>query len=233
MTHDEFLAPYALSLRVAGVPVLLVGGGAVAQRKAVALRSSGAALTIVSPTLTPALLEWARARAITHVARPYEEGDIARVRPRLVFAATSDAQVNRAVAREAERHGVWVNVASADPEGDFGRGPGTFASPAVVRRGALGIAVSTDGNSPLLARAVREWLDERLGQELAALAEWAGAVRRAGGGDADGAGELLAALRSWLRGDAGPLRLVHNRAAASGAVLPNAPQPPDSGHEKH
>ena len=238
MTQWESFPQYALSLRVASLPVLLVGGGAVAQRKAAALRASGAALTVVSPTLTPALQALARAQAITHVARSYEDGDVVRAGARLVFAVTSSAQVNRAVAQEAQRLNVWVNVASTEPGGGPssgpGRGPGTFASPAVVRRGSLGIAVSTDGSSPLLARAVREWLDERLGQELAALAEWAGAVRRAGIVGSDGGGgvddsELLAAFRSWLRGDGGPLFLVHDRLAVSGSALPGAPQPPDPG----
>lgn len=237
MPHEQSLPSYALSLRLKDIPVLLVGGGAVAQSKAAALQASGAALTIISPTLTAGLMERARAGAIVHVARSYEEGDIVRLRPRLVFAATSSAQVNRAVAREAERHSVWVNVVSAEAgEASSGgpvRGAGTFASSAVVRRGALGIAVSTDGSSPLLARAVREWLDERLGQEWAALAEWAAAARcrAACARDANrgriGDGEVLAALRSWLRGDAVPLRLVHGRMTAIGIALPDLPRSPE------
>ncbi len=234
----EPFPPYAISLNVAGIPVLLVGGGAVAERKALALRASGVLLTVVSPTLTPLLREWAQREELTHIPRPYENGDVVRTGARLVFAATSSATVNSAVAREAMRRRVWVNVASRS--GDESQ-PGSFAVPAVVRRDPLRIAVSTGGASPLLARLVREWLDERLAPELAGLARWMRAVRRRqGDGDEQVTAEQItveqvaAAAQSWLRGDDGPLRLLHGRLeAADGGAAGALPAAPPLSGERH
>ena len=223
----EPFPPYAISLNVAGIPVLLVGGGAVAERKALALRVSGVSLTVVSPTLTPLLREWAQREELTHIPRPYENGDVVRTGAGLVFAATSNATVNDAVAREAISRRVWVNIASRS--GDE-RQPGSFVVPAVVRRDPLRIAVSTGGASPLLAHLVREWLDEQLAPELAGLALWMHAVRRR-----QVTGEqVAAAAQSWLRGDDGPLRLLHGRLeAADGGAAGALPAAPPLSGERH
>jgi precorrin-2 dehydrogenase/sirohydrochlorin ferrochelatase len=89
--------------------------------------------------------------SIDAVRRFYEPEDLDGAR--LVIAATDDEATNEAVWRGARARGCLVNVVD-DPARC------NFHVPAVVRRGALTIAVSTGGNSPLLARRTREALEE-------------------------------------------------------------------------
>ncbi len=158
-----------LVLDLGGVACVIVGGGEVAARKARVLAGAGARVTVVAPRAAPALrrlaalrrVRWRRAR----FRRAHLSGAV------LVFAATSDAAVNAAVAREARRRRLWVNVAD-DP------GRGTFLMPAVLARGPLLLAVSTSGESPALAAAVRDDLRRRFARGYGDYVRLIGAVRR-------------------------------------------------------
>ena len=89
----------------------------------------------------------------------------------MVIAATNDRATNERVAMEAERSGILCNVVDAP---DLC----TFIVPSVVRRGALTIAISTGGNSPALARKIREDLEEAFGEEYGELVELLGSLRK-------------------------------------------------------
>jgi siroheme synthase-like protein len=157
-------------LEVAGRPCVVIGGGPIAEGKVNGLLAAGADVTVVSPALTDALAEAARAARIAHRPRAYRDGDL--VGFTLGFVATGDRTVNAAVAAEGRRRGVWVNAADDPAHCDF-------ILPAVMRRGALAVAVSTGGASPALARVVRDELEHHLGDDYAALVDVAGEVRRA------------------------------------------------------
>ena len=129
---------------------VVVGGGAVAARKVAGLRQAGAKPIVISPTLCPELETQAAQGGIEVVRRPYQQGDLTGAR--LVIAATDDPAVNEAVCREAQAVGCLVNVVD-DPAHC------SFFVPAVVRRGALTIAISTGGKSPTLARRIRQQLE--------------------------------------------------------------------------
>ncbi|MBM4441845.1 MAG: NAD(P)-dependent oxidoreductase, partial [Candidatus Rokubacteria bacterium] len=86
---------YPVFVELAGRRCVVIGGGPVAERKVAGLRDAGAAVTVVSPTLTPALATLARARAIAHRARVYEDGDLAGAA--LACVATGAAAVNAGV----------------------------------------------------------------------------------------------------------------------------------------
>ena len=160
---------YPLFVDLAGRACLVVGGGDIAEGKVQALLDAGANFNVVSPTLLASLAEAARAGALEHRQRAYRDGDLAGFA--LAFAATGEPTVNAAVAREGRRSGVWVNAVDDPAHCDF-------IVPAVLRRGALTVAVSTGGVSPALARAVREELEQHLGADYAALVDVAGEVRR-------------------------------------------------------
>jgi siroheme synthase-like protein len=160
---------YPIVLDLRDRPVLVVGGGAVAERKVDALLGVAARITVVSPALTGRLAAWAAAGRVRHIARPYRPRDLRGYR--LAFVATEDGAVNAAVARDGRRQGVWVNAADDPAHCDF-------LVPAVVRRGDLTVAVATGGASPALARAVREELETVLTDDYAALADVVGTVRR-------------------------------------------------------
>ncbi len=150
-------------------PCLVVGGGAVAQRKVEGLLQVGARVTVVSPSLTHALLAMATGARLHWRPREYTQGDAAGFV--LVMVATDDIRVNGAVAAECRERGIWVNCAD-DPERC------DFILPSVLRRGAVTVSVSTGGQSPTMARLVREELDALLADDVAALTEVMAEVRR-------------------------------------------------------
>jgi siroheme synthase-like protein len=168
---------YPVNLVLDGRPCLVVGGGMVAARKVEGLRAAGARVRVVASNVGDEI------RACPDVAweeRPYRRGDVDG--QRLVIAATDSFEVNGAVFRDCERAGIWVCGAD-DPEHC------SFTLPAVVRRGALMVTVSTGGGSPALARWLRERLEGEIGPEygvlLDLLASHRQLVRAGGGGTTD------------------------------------------------
>ncbi len=160
---------YPVMLDLAGRPCLVVGGGSVAERKMDGLLAADARVTVVSPSLTPALLTLAAEARLHWRPREYLAGDAAGFA--LVMVAASDASVSEAIAAECRTRGVWINCADDPARCDF-------ILPAVFRRGALTVAVSTGGVSPTMARLVREELEARLPDDLALLTDVMGDVRR-------------------------------------------------------
>ncbi|MBT2142638.1 MULTISPECIES: siroheme synthase CysG [unclassified Rhodanobacter] len=149
--------------------VLVVGGGAVAERKVAALLGAQAQVTVNAPTLTPQLQRWAAAGRIAHRRDAFHEAWLERVW--LVVAATSDAELNRLIATFAELRRIFVNVVDDAVLS-------SFHVPAVVDRAPLTIAISSGGEAPMLARLLRERLETLLDHSLGALAMLAARLRR-------------------------------------------------------
>ncbi|MGH9109299.1 MAG: precorrin-2 dehydrogenase/sirohydrochlorin ferrochelatase family protein [Acidimicrobiales bacterium] len=162
-------APYPVSLVVAGRPCLVVGGGPVAARKVAGLAASGARVTVVAPRVAPAIAELIGRAPVTVCRRRYRSGEAARYR--LVVTATGVAEVDAAVAADADAAGVWVN--SADDLAHC-----TFLLPAVHRDGPVTVAVSTGGASPALATWLRRRLAAGCGDALGTLARMLEEARR-------------------------------------------------------
>ncbi|MQL51019.1 bifunctional precorrin-2 dehydrogenase/sirohydrochlorin ferrochelatase [Desulfofundulus thermobenzoicus] len=159
---------YPISLVLAGRPCLVVGGGRVAERKILSLLACEARVRVVSPILTRGLQAMAEKGQIEYRQGEYRPADLEGIF--LVVAATNRDEVNHRVAREAMERNLLVNVVDDPPYGNF-------YVPAVVRRGALQIAISTDGKSPLLARRIKEELEKRYGPEYGLLADLLGEIR--------------------------------------------------------
>ncbi len=156
--------PVMLSLR--GRRVLVVGAGEVALRKIEGLLAEGARPTVIAPEVAPAIADLERAGAVEVRRRAQRTGDAAGFA--LVFAATDDPEVNRRVFEEANEAGIWVNVADV-PE------LCTFHLPARVQRGAMQVAVASDGGAPFVVRRLRQMLERRFGAEWS---EWMDAAKR-------------------------------------------------------
>jgi precorrin-2 dehydrogenase/sirohydrochlorin ferrochelatase len=156
-------------LDVTGRDCVVVGGGEVAVRKVESLLEAGARVTVVSPRLSPPLEAFVARGLVTHIARDYERGDIRGCA--LVYAATDDSKLHRELAAEARALGIPVNVVDV-PE------LCTFIAPAVMKRGALQIAISTSGASPAFAARLRRELEDRFGTEYARTLEVLRAARR-------------------------------------------------------
>jgi len=145
---------YPLFALIDDRPVLVVGGGAVGERKVQDLLVAGARVTVVSREITPALAELAAAGRLGFIQGDFDHKHLEGMT--LVVGATDDQEVNRRVSAAAQARGLFVNIVDAP---DLC----TFIVPAQVRRGPLTIAVSTGGASPALARQVREKLEELFG----------------------------------------------------------------------
>lgn len=101
---------YLLGLRMRDRDVLVVGGGRVAQRRVPVLLEAGARVTLVSPQVSAALEDLANAGRLTWLRRSFEPGDVSGPEAPtfwLVHAATDSAEVNAAVAAEAEDSRIW------------------------------------------------------------------------------------------------------------------------------
>ena len=176
--------PAFLDLR--GRRCLVVGGGAIGERKTRDLLECGARVHVVSPALTPGLGALVAAGLVRHRARKFLRSDVRGCA--LVIAATGSARVDDTVAAEARHRHALVNVVDRPAHCDF-------IVPSVLRRGELQIAVSTGGRSPALAREIRRRLEPLFGPELGEVVEQVGRER---------ARARAAALTPAARIDAGP-----------------------------
>ena len=153
----------------ASLSVLVVGGGAVAARKAEAFVAAGASVRIVALEPSAAIRDLARSSTVTLVERAYEHGDIADAS--LVIAATSDRASNAAIAVDARAAWRLVNVVDAP-------GEGSFATMAVHRSGALVVGVSA-GGVPGAAARVRDAIARRFDVRYAGALDGLATLRRA------------------------------------------------------
>ncbi len=136
---------------MAGQPCLVVGGGAVAERKVLGLLGVGAIVTMIAPEATEVLAATAASGDGTLLwhERRWSPADFTSVAWRFVVAATDDAALNRVVSTAAADRGVWANDVS-EPDG------GAAALPAVHRDGPITLSVSTGGVHPGAATWLRD-----------------------------------------------------------------------------
>ena len=147
---------YPLFLKLAGRPVLVVGGGPVALGKVRALLEAGAVITVVAPQVEPELEALEKKGNISIAPRSFEQSD---VEGRWLVVAAAPSAVNRSVAAAAESLRLFV-LAVDDTSAASAYGAGT------LRRGGVTVAVSTDGRAPALAGLLREGLEAVLPDDL-------------------------------------------------------------------
>jgi precorrin-2 dehydrogenase/sirohydrochlorin ferrochelatase len=160
---------FPMFMKLEGRSCLVVGAGAIGEPKIGSLLTSGASLCVIAPQVSPAVAEWARAGAIVWEAREFKVTDLDGVF--LVIAATSSREVNGAIFHEAQQRNILCNVVD-DPEYC------DFYYPAVVRRGDLQLAISTNGHSPALAQRIRRELEIQFGPEYGEWLEELGKIRQ-------------------------------------------------------
>jgi precorrin-2 dehydrogenase / sirohydrochlorin ferrochelatase len=147
-------------------PCLIIGGGAVAERKLKVLQGCGAKLTVVSPVLNEALKALVAAGLIDYTADIYRP--VYLDHKFLVICATNKPEINRQAAADCLKRGILVNTVS-EPASC------SFFMPAIYKKGLLSIAVSTAGSSPILARRIKDQIarmfDDQFDQYLQFLKE--------------------------------------------------------------
>jgi precorrin-2 dehydrogenase / sirohydrochlorin ferrochelatase len=159
---------FPMFVKLEGRSCLVVGAGKIGESKIRSLLVARAKVRVVAPWATPAVAGWASAGVLTWDAREFQAADLDGTF--LVIAATSSVDVNDRVYREATRRNVLCNAVD-DPERC------DFYYPAVVRRGALQVAISTEGKSPALAQRLRREFERQLAPFYAGWLEQLGRIR--------------------------------------------------------
>ncbi len=147
---------YPIFVDLSGRKAVVVGGGAVAERKIDALLGCGAVVHVISRDLSSGLQDRLKNGEIELISREYDDRYIEGAF--MVISATGDRELNRRVSLAASGRNILVNA--VDQPGEC-----SFIVPSVIKRGHLSIAVSTSGKSPALARRIKEALADRFGTE--------------------------------------------------------------------
>lgn len=159
---------YPIFLDLRGRPCLVVGGGEIATRRVEELLQAGARVTVISPEVTEIIRDHADTGELRHIKRPYRQGNLSGYF--LVYAATGVPEVDAMMANEAKATGVLLNVVDRPALCDF-------ITPAVIRRGDMSIAISTDGRCSGFAKRVRREIEALIGSEYGAALESVAAQR--------------------------------------------------------
>ncbi|HEK0727371.1 TPA: uroporphyrinogen-III C-methyltransferase [Proteus mirabilis] len=149
-------------------PCLLVGGGEVAERKARLLMEAGAVISVVAPTFTPQFMQWQNEQRLQCFMAEFSVADLAD--KWLVIAATDNEQVNQHVYQQATEQRIFCNVVDSPQQA-------SFIMPSVIDRSPIMVAISSGGKAPVLARILREKMEQWLPNSLGALAQLAGKLR--------------------------------------------------------
>ena len=159
---------YPVSLSLSGRRAVVVGGGRVATRRVADLVGQGASVVVVAPELSDDLEARLAAGEVAVERRLFQDADLDGTW--IAFAATDDPAVNRRVMEAATDRRCFASSADG--------APASMAPMAVVRRGALEVAVGTSGRVPGLAAALVRRLGAQLGPEYAVLCDLASELRQ-------------------------------------------------------
>ncbi len=160
---------FPIGLRLLDRNVLLVGAGKIATGRLIQLLEVGAKVHVVAPIASEDALRLAAEGRVRLSQRAFEPADCDGAL--VIFTATDDQQVTRAVVAEARRRGVIVNAADVPDLCDF-------YVPSFGRRGPVTVAVSTGGLAPGLSRAIKERALAAIGPEYGTLARLLGRLRK-------------------------------------------------------
>ena len=149
-------------------PCLVVGGGEIAARKAGLLVKAQATVTIVAPALSASTQKLVDNQQVHWLEAKFDASQLSQ--ERLVIAATDDASVNEAVYEAAKARNILVNVADSPDHCDF-----ILAS--ILDRSPIVVAVSSGGDSPVLARNLRARLETLIPPSYSKLGDLVGRYR--------------------------------------------------------
>lgn len=160
---------YPICLDLTNRHCLVIGGGEVAERKVISLLEARARVQVISPQITDRISQLAKEGMINLTKREYRTGDLEKAF--LVISATDNAVINTAIAAEAERLNILLNVVDSPAECNF-------IVPASVIRGDLLISISTSGKSPAFAKKIRQQIEQNYGIEYGPLLKILGCCRK-------------------------------------------------------
>jgi uroporphyrin-III C-methyltransferase/precorrin-2 dehydrogenase/sirohydrochlorin ferrochelatase len=152
---------FPVFMAVAGRRIVLAGGGDAALAKLRLILKTTAHVTVFAADASADIHRLAASGKLTLIGRPMTPGDaLCAV---LFYAATEDAKEDARTAALARADGAIVNI--VDNLGDS-----DFITPAIVDRDPVVVAIGTEGAAPILARAIKADIEERLPASLGPLA---------------------------------------------------------------
>lgn len=160
---------YPLLLNLEGKKCVVAGAGEVARRKALTLRKAGAAVYVISKTLTKSLNRLKSKKEIFHIASDYRKNYLKGAF--LVIAATDNHKVNEKIARDAKEAGILANVVDSPQHS-------SFIVPSSIHKGDLIISISTSGKAPGLSKRIRKDLSKLLIPQYAGFLKTLKAIRK-------------------------------------------------------
>ncbi|MFV8828042.1 precorrin-2 dehydrogenase/sirohydrochlorin ferrochelatase family protein [Alkalihalobacterium sp. APHAB7] len=144
-----------ISLNLKDKAVVIIGGGKIAERKAIKIVSYEGKVTVVSPQLSEKLAELVQNQSVHWIKSPYNKVFLDQAF--LIIAATNDPEVNLTIYQDRKPNQL-INIVDQPELSDF-------HMVSTLHRGKLTISVSTEGASPMLAKKIVNQLDEKYGQE--------------------------------------------------------------------
>lgn len=160
---------FPMFLKLEGKRCLVIGAGNIGAPKIARLAETGACVHVISLEARDEVGELAREEKITLELRAFEPNDLEG--NLLAVVATASPALNQAIYEEARRRGVLCNVVDVPELCDF-------YYPAIVQRGDLQIAISTNGQSPSLAQRLRQQLEKQFGPGYERWVAELGATRK-------------------------------------------------------
>lgn len=161
---------FPIFMAVEGRRIVVAGGGEAAVAKLRLLMKTQAHLTVIAADPSDAILDLEAQGKITLIRRAMEPGDA--MCAALFYAAHDDDAEDARVTTLAQRDGALTNWVD-------NLGQSQFITPAIVDRDPVTIAIGTEGAAPVVARAIKRDLEERLPTRLGALARIGKAFRAA------------------------------------------------------
>ncbi len=161
---------FPIFLDLQGRRVVLAGGGNAALAKLRLLLKTEARLTVIAADPAPEIRAWAAEHRLALIARAMAPGDA--LCAALFYAAHEDATEDARAAALARADGALVNIVDNLEDS-------AFITPAIVDRDPVTVAIGTEGAAPVLARAIKADLEERLPAGLGTLARIGKAFRAA------------------------------------------------------
>lgn len=150
--------------------IIVSGGGDAAMAKLRLLMKTRAKITVFAKDAAPEIAQWHSEGKLTLVSRAMDYGDA--VCAKLFYGANEDATEDARTAYLARTCGALVNIVDNLEDSQF-------ITPAIVDRDPVTIAIGTEGAAPVLARAIKADLEERLPQSLGTLARIGKTFRKA------------------------------------------------------
>lgn len=159
------LNTFPLSYKVQGQRIVIVGGGDEALNKVRLVTKTTASVVIISRHIEADF----GAFAVEVIERAFAPGDLDNAALLFVAEEGPDAELAKATARV---RGIPLNVVDVPAECDF-------YTPSIVDRAPLTVAISTEGDAPVLARLVRARIEAMLSPRIGRIAGLAGHLRKA------------------------------------------------------